>query len=367
MNPRLKAQIVKELLSYLRDPRTRLVLVGPPLLQLFLFSFAATLEVRNIDVAVFDEDAGRASYELLARIEASSFVSELVPVHSTGGLRDLLNQRKALVAIHIPADFSRNLAAGRPAHAQLLVDGRRANSGQIAAGYLSSVIAAFEAAPTGETGSAASPIAVRHWFNPNLIYRWFIVPGLAAILAMLTSLLVTGLSIAREREMGTFDQLLVSPASPIEIVIGKMVPALILGTLLGLLMVGAGVFAFRIPFSGSFGLLLLALLVFILSVVGVGLMISSVCRTQQQAILGIFAVAVPVILISGFATPVENMPYVLQLLAEASPLKHFLIIVQGTFLKALPASDVFANLWPMLVIAAVTLSTAVVIVKGRLQ
>src|SRR5690606_24511955 len=193
------------------------------------------------------------------------------------------------------------------------------------------------------------------------------VPGLAAILAMLTSLLVTGLSIAREREMGTFDQLLVSPARPIEIVIGKLLPALIIGTLLGPLNVGAGAFGFRTPFCGSFGLLLLALVVFILSVVGVGVMVSSVCRTQQQAILGIFAVAVPVILISGFATPVENMPHVLQVLAEASPLKHFLIIVQGTFLKALPASDVFANLGPLLVIAAVTLSTAVVIVKGRLQ
>jgi len=367
MNTRLRAQIVKELLSFLRDPKSRMVLVGPPLVQLLVFSFAATLEVRNVDIAVLDQDAGRASHELLARIEAASFVRQLVPVHSTTGLADLLNRREVLVAVHVPADFSRNVAAGRPAVAQLLVDGRRANSGQIAAAYLGTIVAGLDGRLETAGTDASSAIAVRHWFNPNLVYQWFIVPGLAAILAMLAALLVTGLSIAREREMGTFDQLLVSPASPLEIVVGKIVPALVIGTVLALLMVAAGVFLFRVPFSGSLPLLLLSLVVFILSVVGVGLMVSSICRTQQQAILGVFAVGVPVILISGFATPVENMPYALQLLAEANPLKHFLVIVQGTFLKALPPGEVFANLWPMAVIAAITLSSAVVIVQGRLQ
>jgi ABC-2 type transport system permease protein len=367
MNTRLRSQIVKELLSFLRDPKSRMVLIGPPLVQLLVFSFAATLEVRNVDIAVFDQDNGRASYELLARIEASSFVRDMVPVYSTAELTDLMDRRRVLIAVHFPADFSRSIAAGKPAAAQLLVDGRRANSGQIAAGYLGTLIAGFEGRSFATAGGTAPDIAVRHWFNPNLVYRWFIVPGLAAVLAMLIALLVTGLSIAREREMGTFDQLLVSPASPIEIVVGKMVPALIIGTVLAMLMVAAGVFVFQIPFSGSLPLLLLSLIVFILSVVGVGLMVSSICQTQQQAILGVFAVAVPVVLISGFATPVENMPYVLQLLAEASPLKHFLIIAQGSFLKALPPGVVFANLWPMAVIAAVTLTTAVLIVQRRLQ
>jgi ABC-2 type transport system permease protein len=367
MNRRLQAQIVKELLSFLRDPKSRFVLVGPPLIQLLVFSFAATLEVRNIDVAVFNEDAGRGSYELLAQIGASSFVGEVIAARGTGELADLIDRRQALVAVHIPVDFSRDIAAGRPARAQLLVDGRRANSGQIAAGYLNTLVAGFGGELSMASGDATPGIAIRNWFNPNLIYRWFIVPSLAAVLAMLISLLVTALSIARERELGTFDQLLVSPATPIEIVVGKMVPALLIGTALATLMVAAGVFLFRIPFTGSFLLLLLSLIVFILSVVGVGLMVSSVCQTQQQAILGVFAVAVPVVLISGFATPVENMPYALQLLAEASPLKHFLIIAQGSFLKALPLSDVFANLWPMAVIAAITLTMAVVIVQRRLQ
>lgn len=333
MNTRLKSQIVKELLSFLRDPKSRMTLIGPPLIQLLVFSFAVTLDVRNIDVAVLTEDTGRWSYELVARIGASSFVDEVIAVQRPEQLSDLIDRRRVLAAIHIPADFSRNIAAGWAATAQVLVDGRRANSGQIAADYLHSLVANLGNERRGNARDAMPRTVVRNWFNPNLTYRWFVVPSLAAILAMLIALIMTGLSIAREREMGTFDQLLVSPATPIEIVVGKTVPALLIGTVLATLMIAAGVFLFAIPFSGSFLLLLTSLIVFILSVVGVGLMISSVCQTQQQALLGVFAIAIPVILISGFATPVENMSRVLQFIAEASPLRHFLVIVQGSFLK----------------------------------
>ncbi|MGH8480149.1 MAG: ABC transporter permease [Gammaproteobacteria bacterium] len=367
MNTRLKSQIVKELLSFLRDPKSRMTLIGPPLIQLLVFSFAVTLDVRNIDVAVLTEDTGRWSYELVARIGASNFVDEVIAVQRPEQLSDLIDRRRVLAALHIPADFSRNIAAGRAATAQVLVDGRRANSGQIAADYLHSLVANLGNERRGNTRDAMPRSIVRNWFNPNLTYRWFVVPSLAAILAMLIALIMTGLSIAREREMGTFDQLLVSPATPIEIVVGKTVPALLIGTVLATLMIAAGVFLFAIPFSGSFLLLLTSLIVFILSVVGVGLMVSSVCQTQQQALLGVFAIAIPVILISGFATPVENMPRVLQFIAEASPLRHFLVIVQGSFLKALPGSVVFAHLWPLVVTAVLTLSTAVVVVQRRLQ
>jgi ABC-2 type transport system permease protein len=184
---------------------------------------------------------------------------------------------------------------------------------------------------------------------------------------MFVTLLVTSLSIARERELGTFDQLLVSPCTTTEIIVAKIVPALLIGTALGLFMATAGIFGFRIPFTGSFPLLLASLLLFIVSIVGIGLMISSVCSTQQQAILGTFTVGVPAVLMSGFATPVENMPRVLQWLAQAIPLKHYLIILQGSFLKALPPSEIFAHAWPMAVIAVVTLSAATFFVRGKLQ
>jgi ABC-2 type transport system permease protein len=340
-------------------------------MQLLVFSFAATLEVRNIDLAVFDEDSGRWSAELLARIEASRFVERIVPVHDPAELAARIDRREVLAAIHFPADFSRDIAAGRPAVVQLIVDGRRANAGQIALGYLDTIardLGAELARAEASSDSRVRPQAsVRHWFNPNLEYRWFVVPSLAGILAMFLSLILTALSIAREREMGTFDQLLVAPTTPLEIVIGKTVPALILGSALGSVMIVAGALGFGVPFTGSILLLALSLVVFILSVVGIGLMVSSICQTQQQAILGTFAIGVPLILISGFATPVENMPAWLQVVAQASPLKYFLVLLQGSFLKALPPADVLANLWPMAVIALVTLVSATAFVRSRLQ
>ncbi|MCG8459079.1 MAG: ABC transporter permease, partial [Holophagales bacterium] len=341
---RLRAQIVKELLSTLRDPRARFVLIGPPLLQLFVFSYAATLDVRNVNVAVLDLDRGAAAHELVQRLEHAWFVDRLERVGSLADLEARLDSQEALMALHIPSTFSGDAASGRTARAQLLLDGRRASSAQIAASYTGSIVRELSI----DLGGVPAPVEtlVRHGFNPNLLYVWFIVPSLSGILAMFISLLVTALSIARERELGTFDQLLVSPATSLEIIVAKTVPAVIVGSLLALLMVAAGIFVFRIPFAGSFPLLFGSLVLFISSIVGVGLMLSSVCRTQQQAILGTFTIGIPTVLISGFATPVENMPRALQGLAELSPLKHFLIIAQGSFLKALPPREVLANAWP---------------------
>lgn len=364
--PRLRAQIVKEFLCVLRDPRSRFLLVGPPLLQLLVFAFSATLEVKNVDIAVFDRDTGRWGYELTARVGAASFVHRLHPAHSFAEVRELIDRREVIAAIDIPETFSRDMAAGVPARVQVILDGRRANAAQILLGYLSTIANGL-GAEAGDGGPAGEILVVRHWFNPNLLDRWFIVPSLGGVLVMFVTLLVTALSIARERELGTFDQLLVSPCTPTEIIVAKIVPALLIGVALGLFMVAAGVFGFRVPFSGSLSLLFASLLLFILSIVGIGLMISSVSATQQQAILGTFAVGVPAVLLSGFATPVENMPTGLQYVAQVVPLTHYLVILQGSFLKALPPADVFAQAWPMAAIAVVTLSLATFFVRSRLQ
>lgn len=363
---RLRAQFIKEMLSVLRDPRSRMVVFVPPLLQLLVFAFAATLEVRQVDIAVHDQDVGRWSHELVQRLDSAEFISRVRRVDSSVALRRLIDEGKVIAALDIPADFSRTIAAGGTGRVQVLVDGRRSNAGQITVGYLSTIAADIGAVAAPE-GDVAAPVLVRNWFNPNLTYRWFIVPGLTGILALFSALLITSLSIARERELGTFDQLLVSPTSTLEIIISKSLPALIIGTALGLLMIAAAVGLFRIPLTGSFWLLLVSLVLFILSVVGIGLMISAVSATQQQAILGAFAIGVPAVLVSGFATPVENMPVLLQWLAQAIPLTHFLIIVEGSFLKAMPPGDILASLWPLAVIALTTLTMATVSVRGRLQ
>lgn len=376
MTLRLRTQILKELLSTLRDPRARMVLIGPPLMQLVIFSYAATLDVRNVNVAVLDQDRGAVAREWVERVDAAWFVDALEPVENLEALADRIDRQEVLIGLHIPSNFSTNAALGRTASVQVILDGRRANAAQIASGYLGTIAQDLSLQlRTGglsggleNTASQASPSAVvRHWFNPNLIYMWFIVPSLSGILAMMIALLVTALSIARERELGTFDQLLVSPATSLEIILGKTVPAVLIGMALASVMILAGIFVFRVPFQGSFPLLFASLLLFILSVVGIGLMLSAICQTQQQAILGTFAIAIPIVLISGFATPVENMPAGLQSLAEFSPLKHYLVIVQGSFLKALPPAEVYANAWPMAVLATITLTSAVVVVQRRLQ
>ena len=362
---RLRAQIVKELLCLLRDPKNRMVMIGPPLIQLLVFSFAMTLEVKHIDIALLNRDAGGAAIELVQQIQAADLVDHIRVAGNEAELAAMIDTQQAIAGIVIPETFSRDIAQGKSGTAQIIIDGRKANAGQIALGYLQTITGnvASTLRPTG----GGEPASVRHGFNPNLIYLWYVEPSLSGILVTLIALMVTALSIARERELGTFDQLLVSPCTPTEIIVAKAIPAFLVSIVLALVMMGAGVFIFGIPFTGSFSLLFLCLMLFILSLVGIGLMISSICSTQQQAILGTFAIVVPAIILSGFATPVENMPVALQWLAQCIPLTHYLIILQGSFLKALPAADVFANAWPMAAIAAVTLTLATLLVRSKLQ
>ena len=366
---RLLASVLKEMRLFLRDPRSRAMLFGIPVMQVTIFGLAATLEVRHVDLAIINEDAGYWSREMVSRVSSANFIGSVVHPDDMADFTARLERRQVLLGLHFPADFSRDVTAGRPATLQVIVDGRRANAGQITFSYLNAIAAelGLELARTSPEFVDPPAAAVRHWFNPNLDFRWFMVPNLAASLSMIIALMITALSISRERELGTFDQLLVSPSTPLEIIVSKTIPALLAGGIVGIIIVGIAIFAFGIPFYGSFLLLFGAMFPFVLSVVGVGLVISSLANTQQQAVLGIFFALTPLMMISGFATPVENMPEFLQYIAKASPLKHFLIIVQGSFLKSMPAADVWSNVWPMLIIAAVTLTTATLFVQRRLQ
>ncbi len=369
MRGRLFASVIKEIIVFWRDPRARAMLFAVPVIQVTVFGIAATLEVHHVKLAVQNHDTGRWSRELIERVSAAEFVDGTLRVDNTAEFSLLLERRDVLLGLQFPSDFSRDVAAGRPAQVQVILDGRRANAAQVTLSYLV-VIArelGMELARMDPLYTEPPRAEVRHWFNPNLEYRWFMVPNLAASLSLIIALSITSLSIARERELGTFDQLLVSPSTPLEIIVSKMLPALAAGAVVGTVTVGVAIFGFGVPFHGSFLLMFAALLAFVFSVVGVGLVISSLARTQQQAMLGIFFVVMPTILISGFATPVENMPDWLQYIAAASPLKHFLIILQGSFLKSMPARDIWHNMWPLLVIGGVTLTTATLFVGRRLQ
>lgn len=361
---RLRVAIWKEVVSYLQDPATRAFVVGAPILQTVVFAFAGTLDVQNVDLAVLDRDNGRWSYELVARLDGAWFTDDIYTVRDSRELQERISGRRALVGVRIDPDFSRRIESGQTGNVQVIVDGRRANAGQIAVSYINVLVG--ELASELQPGNRQPRVSERHWFNPNLNYQWFMVANLSAMLGMMLCLVVTSLSISREREMGTLDQLLVSPISGSEIIIAKTMPGMLAGYVVSLIITLLAVFAFGAPFTGSLLVFPVALALFVLSVVGVGLFISSICNTQQQAMLGTFFSSIPFVLTSGFATPVENMPLWLQRAAELNPLKHYLLVVQGVFFKSHGAADVLQNIWPLLPLALVSLAVASIVVRSKL-
>lgn len=365
---RIGALIVKELLSVWRDKRTRFVVIGPPMIQLVIFSYAVTFDITNITLGVLDESRTPASRELVARFEGADAFATLLPLERIAEIGPALESRRAHAILHLGPDFARRLEAAPPAPVQVLLDGRTSNTALVIQGYASSILSRFNADWAAAHGMAATPTALttRAWFNPNLHTRWMLVPSLMGVLTMIVTLILTGVSVARERELGTMEQLLVTPLRPAEIILGKTIPALLVGIGEGTAIAAAAVYWFDIPFTGSLALLYLSLFVYLMSVIGVGLFLSSLAQTQQQAVLGGFLFIVPSILLSGFATPIQNMPDWLQTATLINPLRYFLVIVRGVFLKALPPDIVFDQLWPMLVIGLVTLAGAVTMFRRRL-
>lgn len=365
---RIISLIVKELLALLRDPKSRFVVIVPPLIQLFVFSYAATYDVSAIRMAVLDDSRTPESRALLSRFAGAPDFAALVPVARAEEMSALLERRAVSAGLHIGPRFAADLRADPPAQVALVLDGRMSNTAQIIHGYATRIILDFNREWGAERGWPAPPsvLVERVWFNPNMESLWVVVPGLAGVLTMVVALVVTALSVARERELGTFEQLLVTPLRPVEILVGKTAPAVLIGLLEATLIVAAAQLWFRVPLTGSVALLYGAVTVFLLSIIGVGLFISSLVRTQQQAIVGAFLFLVPAIILSGFATPLENMPEWLRAATWINPLRHMMVILRGVFLKDAPLSIVFDSLWPMAVIAAVTLAGAAILFRRRL-
>ncbi|CRX38631.1 ABC transporter permease [Estrella lausannensis] len=356
--------IRKELLAVLLDPKSRFAILIPPLIQLFIFAYAATLDVKNAPIGILNRDNGKESQEIIQRFRGSPFFTKILYLDTVSEITPFLDEQKGVMVVSFDEQFSRNVKAGKPAEVQIILDGRKSNTAQIVSGYVQSIIAQYGA----DLGKGRDVHLVpRNWFNPNLIYLWYNIPSLFSTLAMMTCLIVTTQSVARERELGTLDQLLVSPLTPTEIVIGKIIPGILVGILEGTLLLLVGTLLFKVPFHGSLFLLYFSLLLFVAAISGIGLFISSVSATQQQAMLGSFVTIMPSILLSGFATPIENMPVWLQPFTYLIPLTYMLKISKGLFLKALPAADVFMNLWPVVLIALFNIIGAGLFFRRRLQ
>ncbi len=354
------ALIVKELLAVLKDRRSRFVLIGPPLIQLLVFGYAATFDLDHVPIAVYDQDRSAAARDLVARFSGSRAFQVVATLDNGARINSLIDSRKVAMVLSIDRRFTRDLLRHRPAPVQVIIDGRNSNTALLILGYAGSIITDFSTAWSASHGGPPLPavLEMRARYNPELSSRWFIVPGIVAVLTQVVVLLVVGLSVAREREAGTFDQLLVTPMRQIDILLGKGLPGLLIGVIEASVTILAAVLWFHVPLRGSLGALYLGLILFVASVTGIGLMVSSLATTQQQALLGAFLFMVPTIILSNFATPIANMPPLLQDLTQANPLRHILAIVRGVFLEGAGFGSLWPHLWPMAIIAIVSLAAA---------
>lgn len=366
---RIFALTIKELLALLRDAASRAVLIVPPVVQLIVFGYAATFDLQNVPFIVYNQDAGVASRDLIAGFLSSSNFHLVGIAHNQRELAHAINTRSALMAIDIAPDFTACLERGQTAHLQLILDGRDSNTAALASGYAQVIVNNFNQdwLANHADPSSATVLTQRAWFNPNLESRWFIVPGICGILTLLVSMVATGLSVAREREMGTFDQLLVTPLRPAEILPGKALPGFLVGFVEATVVILVAVFWFHVPFNGSILVLYMGLFCFLLSAVGIGLMISSFAVTQQQGLLGVFLFVVPAIVLSGFATPIANMPIAVQYITLLNPLRYFLIILRACFLQGTESYLLWPQFFPLLLLGIVSMTIAVFLFRRRLN
>jgi ABC-2 type transport system permease protein len=349
MGRRILALMIKEFLAILLDKKSRVVVFVPPIIQVLVFGYAATFDLKNIPYAVYNEDPSALSRELEAGFRGSTHFQEIARIQRQDQIAPLIDRRDALIVLHIGPLFSRDLETGRPAVVQVIVDGRNSNTALLALNYVQTVITSFNGGFSASRGRGqpAARLETRAWFNPNLESRWFIVPGIVGLLLLVVTILVTALSVAREREQGTFDQLLVTPFRPVEILIGKALPGFIIGIAEATVIILIAVLWFRVPLQGSVATLYAGVVLFLFSSVGVGLMISSLSVTQQQGLLGAFLFVVPAIILSGFTTPIANMPHLIQQITYINPMRYFMIIIRGIFLEGTPFSMLIGQFWPL--------------------
>jgi len=354
------ALTIKEFLALFKDRRSRMVVIIPPLIQLLVFGYAASFDLNAVPYAVYDRDQGFAARDLLARFAGSPTFKLAGRLSHEGEVAGLIDGRAVLLVIQVGPRFTADLVSGRTAPVQVLIDGRNSNSAQIALNDVNQIISQFNQDWIQSRGLQGSPVTLvtRSWYNPNLESRWFFVSGLVGLLTLVVAMMVTALSVAREREQGTFDQLLVTPLRPVEILIGKAMPGLVIGVFEASLVMLLAVHWFGVPLVGELWVLYLGVFLFVLAAVGVGLMISSLAMTLQQALLGAFLFMVPAVVLSGFATPIANMSPMVQAITLVDPLRYYLVILRGVFLEGAGFDLLRHQMWPLALIALVNLTAA---------
>ncbi len=377
MLSRIHHMLVKEFIQLWRDKWGRFRLIVPPVLQLLLFGYAATFEVYHVSTAVLDLDRTQESRELVARFTSSNRLNVVKRATSQDEINTAIDRSDVAVALVVHAGFANLLRKGQEAPLQVLVDGTNSNTALIALGYINTIAGQFAQDYTTDLvqrtqgPKAAQMVRVtleqRPWFNPDLNGRWFFVPGVIATIQLVMIVNLTAFAVVREREVGTLEQIMVSPIRRTEFILGKTVPFFVVGLGLATLVTLVGIFWFQIPFVGNPLVLVLGTMLYLLSLLALGLLISTLCSTQQQAFATNFFVLNPLFTLSGFSFPISSMPDVLQWLTYVNPLRYYLIVIRGVFLKGIGVTILWPDLLGMATIAAVLLAICVLRFRKSLE
>jgi ABC-2 type transport system permease protein len=369
MFERIKRMVIKEFIQIFRDRSMKAVIFVTPIMQLIVFGYAVTTDVNSIRTAVYDLDKSYESRELVRRFNASGYFTMNYDISSNDAIQDLFDRGKIAAAIQINRGFSSDLKKGKATEMQVLVDGTDSNTALVAMGYANMIIMKYAGDP-GLRKVRAKPVKFevhpRAWYNPDLRSRNYNVPGVIAIMVLLICLLLTAMAIVREREMGTMEQLMVTPLKPVEIILGKTIPFALIGFFDMFLATTVGVYWFSIPIAGSLMLLSLCTAIYLLSVLGIGLFISTISRTQQQAMMATFLFFAPAVLLSGLMFPIENMPIAVQYGTYLNPLRYFLVIIRGIFLKGNGIDILWPQMLGLFILGSILMTLSSLRFKKRL-
>jgi ABC-2 type transport system permease protein len=351
---RLKQMLIKEFIQTLRDKRTRFILIGPPIIQMMVFGYAANYEIRHVPTVVLDLDHSQESRELISRFTSSPYFDVQRQLTDSRQLGDLIERGEATAGLEIDAGFAQQLRKGQTAPLQVIVDATNSNTALIASGYISQIARDFaqeyqkdriyRIAPQLVEVMPSVELAPRPWYNPDLSSRWFFVPGIIGSLMLVLVVTLTAFAVVREREIGTLEQIMVTPIRPAEFILGKTLPFFLIGLFDVILIAVVGSLWFHVPFRGNIAVLATGAVLFLLCMLGVGLLISTVSATQQQAMVTSFFFIMPAITFSGFGFPISTMPHWMQDFSYLIPLRYFLVVIRGTYLKGV-GMDI---LWPQM-------------------
>ena len=361
----LKLFIIKEFIQFLRDPKMFAVVLIAPVIQLIFLGYAANRDLTDIKTVVFDRDKSFESRKFLRSFEESGYFSLNYYADNYNMITNLMDNGEVLAGIIIPMDFEKDISGKKTVDVQLIFDGSDGNKASIAAGYMQNICAEYASGialevieKSGLKTSLSGTIETvpRVWYNPNLVTRLFMLPSIVGLILIIITTNMTSLAIVKEREIGTLEQLIVTPVKPYQMIIGKLIPFTILGFVAVILVLSVMRYWFGIPIKGSVTLLLLSSFIYMLSTLGLGLFVSTISKTQQQAMItSAFLVIMPMIFLSGFAFPIENMPVIIQYITHVIPLKYFIIIIRSIVLKGIGFNELWKDIGILLLMGVVIL------------